>query len=217
MKRSNELNTTPRTVEELFGADYNGEIKKYFKEKELPNDTYKSMLYKTDPEWNAVCSANVYGHIRLCGRKAQKAAEDRSFLLDDLFRIYGFGTSGTTKYEYNREAHLWVFYIGMDIPGERAKSIWIQTPNSIRARHFEYKGLSLSGGLKVGANPRDKSAYKHYIEPYEKELEELTSKYYKEFKSAFSKVQQNFNDIAGRTEDLPANSFAEWPNGLLYA
>lgn len=206
--------TTPRTLEELYGADYTADMKKFAREKKIPDERYKQMLYDSDQDWINVCNANVYAHIRLCGRRAQKASEERSFLLDDLFRLYGFGTTGTTKYEYNKEAHLWVFYIGVPVKDERSKSIWIQTPNSIRAYRFEYGSLSKGNGLTVRPNPRNKRSYIDYIEPYEEELKELTTKFYKEFNDSFSKVTQKFNDIAGRVEDLPANSYAEWPNGL---
>lgn len=214
-QRLKKLNTDPRTPEELFGSDWDRDKNIYFREPEYPNERYLQTL-QLEEDWNEVVNADVYAHIRLCGRRSQIASEDRAFLLDDLFRMYPYGTYHPVKYTYNKDAHFWVFYIGVLVQ-ERELFIWVQTPNSTRARKFVYKGLSRGEGLKLAPNPRDKSAIKRYVDPYEDELKDLTTKYYEVFDQAFKQVKINFERILDMVENLPQNSFAEWPyGGLLY-
>lgn len=214
MKKINKLNVEPRTLEELYGENFNNSMR-FLREPEFLSSELDEHYRENYAEWRNVCDASVYGVIRLCGRQAQKEAVDRKFLLDDVFRLYTF-MGNRIKYTYNREAHLWVFYIGVQIPGEAETSIWVQTPTSPGARRFTYGGLSPTEGLKLKVVPRDKSAYKRYVAPYEEELKKLTSKYYKEFKDSFNEVYRLFNDAA-RNGDNPSSSYSEWPHDrLLY-
>ena len=214
MRKINALNTNPRTLEELYGENFNNSMR-FLREPEFLSAELDDHYRENYAEWRNVCDSSVYGVIRLCGRQAQKNAQDRLFLLDDVFRLYTF-MGNRIKYTYNREAHLWVFYIGVQIPGERETSIWVQTPTSPGARRFMYDGLSPKDGLKLKAVPRDKTAYRKYVQPYEEELKQLTSKYYKEFRYSFVEVSKFFNDIGGR-DDLQSNSDREWPHDrLLY-
>lgn len=211
MQRSNKLISKPRTKKEYFGDDYNLDIERHFSEKVYPDKYVKDLLDKNDKHWDEVCNASVYGHIRLCGRKAQKNAEDREFLVDDVFRFTPVTGSPSLKYAYNQEANFWVFYIGAPVLGERERSIWVQAPRTNRAHRYFFGGLSKSGGLKLKPVPRDRSAYSRYIEPFENELNKLTSLYYEDFKSAFEEVEIRLHNTNG-TLDVPSvNSDIEWP------
>ena len=217
--RTKTVSSEAKTFKELYGMDY--KASKYYEEPKLPNP-YLLAQIGADTEWNGVCNASCYCHIRIAGRAAQIRAEEHTFLLDDVFRIFTYWVAGSKvsigtgcKIDYNQDANLWVIYICPELPTDKNRYIWIQPPHTNHAIKCVYEGISDKRGIRLKPYERNSLGFKAIAKYYD-DLEYLSTRYYERFVDAFKQASINFKEVEGLREAKPSASLYEWPYCLLY-
>ena len=219
--KTRKVDTSPRSLEELYGAEY-ATHKYRIPDIEEPNELALLQLNQDD-NWKRLCSSSYYVHLRICGRNAQIRNQDRGFSLEDLFRLYRYNVMfnkislyDKTGINYNRNAHLWVFYISVKNPTDSKHYLYVQPPVYNGAIKVVLDGITPNKGMMLRPYNRDSVGFKNILK-YKDELDVVVKRHAKEFSKAFADADKFFNDDERqRTQDMAIHSYYESPYDLIY-